>query len=362
MASILAKADHTKKLNRDRQKRFYDANQEKINALKKQSREALMRPIQEKVIFRPDDSFENTPPNVFDEETVIQMINAMVMNEQTRRKKIANIHIIFKAYPTTDLKISLSHYDKMRYALENVKTINNPNETYGYETIKTIIQTILWCIINLNIPIKKEIFKQYETLVGILKQKSMEQKIESKNDVKNAVIPYAEYLDKIKNAFGEDSKPYLIASIYNILTARDDIASLIIFNQNKGLKNPDINIVYIPKTGNGKIILNKYKTQSKYGAIHTMLDVDLTNLIRNYILKHKLTDKLFGENYNNGLTSYISKMNKQVGIDGSINILRRMKITDFLQTPNLTYDQMADFANKSMHSLNMQDYYKYNQK
>lgn len=333
--------------NRDRQARFYAANKGRINAEKQNVRDSLILQI-----IDPDIGI------IFDEDTVINMMNDIDMNEQTRKKKIANIKIIFTAYPSNNLKKSLNNYDVMRERLETVKTITNPSKTYGYETIKTIIQTILWTVITLNIPIKKDVFNKYKNLVGILKEKSIQQKNEDKADEDNAVIPYTEYLEKIKTRFSDNSKQYLIALIYNTITCRDDIASLKIIQYKKEIL-PDNNYLLINKKGDGSIILQNYKTQSKYGKLTTALPCVLIEYLHKYIKNNNLTEFLFPENYNNGLTKYISDMNHKIGISGGINIIRRMKITDFLKDPDLTPEQRADFANKSCHSLESQAYYNY---
>ena len=327
--------------NNTRQKTFYDANKDRINALKRQARALLMQPIAPKPKNNDDE-----PPIIFSEDNVVAMINAMPMNELTRTKKIANVRIIFNAYPSTDLRKSISNYEQMKTAMETVRTIQNPEENYGFETQKTIVQTLLWCIVNLQIPIKKETFRKYESLVGILQQQSINQKMEDKNNEENAVIPYTDYLERIRNRFGVDSKAFLIASIYHELNCRDDLGTLVILTNRKGLKNPDINIVFVPKQGNGEIILNHYKTQSKYGVVRTILSGDLTNLIRNYITKHNLTNQLFPEN-ETGLSLYVSRMNRDVCIKGGINVLRRMSISDFLGNPNLTLEEKSAMARKS---------------
>ena len=47
-----------------------------------------------------------------------------------------------------------------------------------------------------------------------------------KSDKKLAVIPFTEYHKRILDFFGKDSKEYLIASLYNELTARDDFGCM----------------------------------------------------------------------------------------------------------------------------------------
>ena len=79
------------------------------------------------------------------------------------------------------------------------------------------------------------------------------------------------------------------------------------------------------------LIINEYKTSKKYGQIKVKLSLPLSNLIRKYIQKEALLDGdyLFGDK---NLTSFVSKMNKEIGIKGSISYFRQMSVSDLLRT------------------------------
>jgi len=82
------------------------------------------------------------------------------------------------------------------------------------------------------------------------------------------------------------------------------------------------------------LIINQYKTSAKYGQIKVKLSLPLSNLIRKYIEKEGLLngDYLFGDK---NLTSFVSKMNKQIGVKGSISYFRQMSVSDLLsKTPS----------------------------
>jgi hypothetical protein len=53
-----------------------------------------------------------------------------------------------------------------------------------------------------------------------------DQNTKKKEEKEEMVIPFTEYLQKILDFFGKDSKEYLIASLYNELTARDDFGAM----------------------------------------------------------------------------------------------------------------------------------------
>ena len=354
--------------NRIRAKRFYDANKVRINAQKLIQRNA------NKIII-PKNDVPIIPildgiliPQQYDEDSIIKRVESLIMNPNTKRKKISSIKVIFNAYPNNNLMDALNHFETMKKRLENANQIKNPELKYSPETIKVIGQSILWIVRNIPIPINPDIFSKYENLVNVLKCKSMEHKDAHKNDTENAVLPYAVYLSKIKSKFGIESVQYLIASIYNEITCRDDIASLIIISKKIDAIDKNTNYLVMPSSGvgspkgispSGYIILQHYKTAVLYKKKTFPLSEELTQLIRKYISTHKLIDKLFPSKFNNGLTKTISDMNKKIDISGGINIIRRMKITDFLKTPNLTIEDKVNFATSCFHSPSSQNYYNY---
>ena len=365
----MEKIQHMKSLNRKYQKTFYDKNKIRLNAVSQKIRDDnLMQGASRPVIMTPSSSGMQPvippfiEPPLYDEDTIIQLItDFQPMNEATRSKKISSVKIIFNANPTTNLVNALNNFDFMKIRLENAHEIRNPNLKYSPETVKVIVQCILWIVVNLNLPIKKSIFKKYENLVMVLKQKSMEHKQLQKSDTDNDVLPYTSYLEKIRTAFGDDSVQYLIASIYTEITARDDFLEIVIFPSMNKAVDSDTKYLVLPSKNNGVILLNHYKTSSHYGMMTFPLTSTLTNLIRRFITKNDITTHLFPENIVNGLTKKVSDMNAKIGIKGGINIIRRMKISDFCSIPDLTIEDRVRFSTSCMHSTDMQDYYNFPQ-
>lgn len=353
---IITEKERTMQLNRDRQKRFYDKNSQRLKNLKQIQRDnAIVIPKQKQNVINNDD----VDGNAFDEISIINKVNNIEMNPATKRKRISNIRIIFNVYPNSNLVYALNNFDKMKERLDDARQINNPDIKYSPETLKVVGQTILWLIMNLPLPVKVENYRRYESWVSLLKFRSVEYKTIQQNDTQNSVLPYDVYLEKILNHFGNQSPEFLIASLYNDINARDDFGSLeIVSSIPKAIDNA-VNYLVLPKSGNGTIILNEYKTKNAYGKKVFPLSITLTDLIRNFIQKNKITTHLFPRNTKNGLTKRVSVMNDAIGLDGSINILRRMRITDFLNRENNTIEDRIQFANDSMHSLNMQPYYQY---
>lgn len=52
-------------------------------------------------------------------------------------------------------------------------------------------------------------------------------------------------------------------------------------------------------------------------------------------------------------------MNKAIDIVGGINVIRRMKISDFVNRSDITPEEKIRFATSCMHSPEMQEYYHY---
>ena len=109
---------------------------------------------------------------------------------------------------------------------------------------------------------------------------------------------------------------------------------LLIVPSIQSIEDNYLNYIVIPKTRELTLIVNEYKTSNKYGQIKIKLSLQLSNLIRKYIQKEGLLngDYLFGDKY---LTSFVSKMNKQIDIKGSISYFRQMSVSDLLsQAPS----------------------------
>ena len=91
-----------------------------------------------------------------------------------------------------------------------------------------MFQTIVYLIDNLNIGLSVATIKNYKDIFEQYKIRSNDLSDERIINSNNAVIGYKDYMNKIKNKFGVDSKEYLIAKLYDELTVRDNYQNLII--------------------------------------------------------------------------------------------------------------------------------------
>ena len=143
--------------------------------------------------------------------------------------------------------------------------------------------------------------------------------------------------------------------MYNEVVARDNFGSLVIIPNLKGIVNKTQNYLVMPSNIEFpmKIILQNFKTVGSKEGMRFTLTQHLSNLLRYYILNHKLTDRLLTEKKNGLLSAFITSMNRKIGVDGGINYIRHSKVSEFLAT-NSTPEQRRIFAENSFHSPDTQ--------
>ena len=162
---------------------------------------------------------------------------------------------------------------------------------------------------------------------------------------KDEVLNFDEYLNKVKEHFGEISKEFLISSLYHLSGFRDDLILKIV---DKQPKETDENFLIMPPkaTANCSILLNNYKTADKYGQQKISIDRVLSKIIREYINNKGLiyNNYLFG---NKKLSSFIKKFNDKMGLKVSINNLRQMRVSEILNNNPSILDRV-----KLSHEMN----------
>jgi hypothetical protein len=217
---------------------------------------------------------------------------------------------------------------------------------------------VLYLITKLNLPITKRIKDHYIHQFNIIKIASNDEITEKQDNT--SILSFKNYLEKIKDKFGTDSKEYLLSSLYFEVTLRDDFILKIVStipkgDAPKGDKNE--NYVVVPKRENITVIINHYKTSDKYGTIKVKLSTILSKMIRNFITYKNLNplgdDYLFG---NKPLTQFVTKMNKTIGVQGGINNFRKMSVSDLLNN-NPSPEERAKLAESMKHSPIVQTKY-----
>jgi hypothetical protein len=197
----------------------------------------------------------------------------------------------------------------------------------------------------LQLPITKTIKNQYIKQFDISKIASNDETAEKQANT--TIISFNDYLEKIKAEFGVNSKEYALSSLYQQVTLRDDFI-LKIVQSTKDTNDRKENYIIVPNRGNLIVIVNNYKTSEKYGEIKVKLSTTLSKLIGKFIKveKLKINDYLFG---NKNLTQFVSKMNKKIGVSGSISLFRQMAVSDLLQK-NPSPEERVALSNSMAHS------------
>jgi len=331
-------------MDRDRQKRWYDLHKGDISTKRKAERAELKKANEPEP--EPEPIVKPTKKNAFTEEVVIQLLNKLDINNDTKKKYIEDVKTLFRVTSCTNLVTCLNNFKKIKEFIETAMQKRDPTKPYSLNSKKGFIQAIPYIIDKLQIPVKKGVHSKYVDLLETYKIMSGEQTKNKQENPEFDVLPYSEYLAKIKTTFGEDSKQYLVAKLYDECTMRDNFSELIIVGSVKEMTDDKQNYIVNPKTGVMRIYIQQYKTDKKYGVIQVKLSKCLTKLIRTYT--NGENGRLFKES--TGLSSFVSQMNKKVQVKGSINTLRQMKISEELAASDLSAEEKQALAKSCGHS------------
>lgn len=167
--------------------------------------------------------------------------------------------------------------------------------------------------------------------------------------IQKEVLPtYDEYVTKLLEHYSDISMEYLLINMYREVPVRDDLQLKIVSTKTQ-TKSTEHNYLLLNKKS-CVVILNHYKTAVHYGQKTYELSKRLRDMVTTYIYNmEKVPDYLFG---NVQLSTIVSKINKQLGYSGGINLLRKMTVTDLYSDGNSTHEQKIQLADKMGHSVN----------
>ena len=323
----------------DRQSKYYQAHKADILAKKQREREQL------RILNTPA-----PPPIVLPIEYTLEMIQDIFTencdNANTRKKYNGDMKRIFKICELQYFTTTIDTYNGIKEMLDSSK--------YSLQTRRGCIQSILVFIDKSGIVCEPKITALYSVLYEVYGIKCTDANDAKKTSTSNQVMNYNTYMELVAEHYKTDSKQYLIASLYNECTCRDNFGKIKIITDVTQDDNQN-NFIFL-KNKECVIIMNNYKTSNIYGKQYYAITDGLTEKIDNYITKNNITDYLFPEQRN--LSVYINTMNKKIGILGAgVNYLRHSKISTYLSNPDLTVEQRHEFAIKSGHKeATQQDY------
>ena len=202
---------------------------------------------------------------------------------------------------------------------------------------------------NIKISVKnKKLYKDQSDVLKLIADE--EGDVKKKELEETGGLPsYDEYLNKVIETYGKDKQEYLIAELYKEIKARDDLILKVV--KSKAEVIDDDNYLIITEKPNADVVINSFKTISKYGVFEVKLSPELTSLIRQYIKNNKIkyNEYLFKTK---SLSVTVGRMNKKLGVIGygATNVFRKMLETD-LDNSGASPEQRLKLANELKHSM-----------
>jgi hypothetical protein len=361
-----AKLQHQKDLARQRAKRYYEKNRDKI--LTKRKEKTKIKPIESIEPLQSQPEPEAKPeltPNDYTEEQLIMLISQQGYPERTLKTYTSDIKRLFKITECNTILPCLKRIEKIISQLE--LGVYDENKNYSINTIKQTLQVLLIIINRLLVNDPTYNKKLLDKISDRISQKFQQYKelslIENNEKVEKEVVPtFSEYLGKVKKLFGTESKEYLISLLYSIFTVRDNFKNMKLIRteaDNDGVNN------FIFFYGNQfKIFINKFKTQNSYKKLIYIFnpkngdEQELKKLIQKYISRNMIMygDYLFGKA---PMSDFVSSMNKELGYSSGINLFRHMKVSETINK-NLSFDERYSLSKQMGHSIGTQQKYKRN--
>jgi hypothetical protein len=246
---------------------------------------------------------------------------------------------------------------------EVIKLVNNSTclngKDYKINSKKAYLQLIVFLITNLHIPIAKANHKLYLDEFSVFKHKSKKQTEANKS---NEVPDLDDYINNVNTEYGEDSQQLLAVILFVQTFCRDDLQLKIVKTLKQTEKDLEKNYIIVPDDDSvdATVIINKYKTENKYGQLVRPIDDYASQLVRDFMDDR---DRQYGELLftQKSLSGYISKINAKLGVptgNGAINLIRKMNTTKLYEKDFFTeYDELQ-LANLSSHSVDANQIYR----
>ena len=189
--------------------------------------------------------------------------------------------------------------------------------TDSTSTKRGYLQVLLVLVDKVGLVISETQMKPIRTAYGV---KSIETVQHAQQKAIEIEVPsWDEYLGKVREHYGANTKMDLVARLYKEAPVRDDFQLKFVNIIPDGPQNE--NFIVDNGTGPMTVYINKYKTAGLYGEKRFMISVELSTDLRAYHAKHK-GEYLFGAL---SLSPLVSAANKKLGYQGGgINLLRKM--------------------------------------
>tara|TARA_R110002153_G_scaffold56752_2_gene156523 strand:- start:2481 stop:3560 length:1080 start_codon:yes stop_codon:yes gene_type:complete len=328
---------------RDSQKQYYQRNREKKIA------QSMARYVPKKKKIE----YEAPTINKKTEFTLTEVLG-LISNDQsytsdsTRKTHISAMNRIFS--------IVESFKDLNKNFKAFVNTLENEKE-YSTNTIKSTVSSLLSIIDKYKIEIINS--KNMKALVNLYNKYILMANDEQHVKNESVSVPtWSKYLIKTERFFGKNSKQYLIASLYNVLSVRDDFAGLIFVRMNDVDNDSTKNYLAVNERDDYYIVLNEYKTANSYKQVEFKLPLKVKRLVKTWLSNNAVlfNQSVFKES---SLSPFVTQMHRDLGYgdlgQGAINLFRKMSVSAL---EGSSYDEKVAKATEMNHSILTQQKYK----
>lgn len=356
--------DRAMEKNRERQQAYYKENRDKILARKKAKREErlgierVVEPVVEAVIQpAPPSKQANNKKQVLLLDNVEDILKANQSTFITYRTHIRRLAKVIKG--EVDFVKIINQPKKTIPLIE--KAVQENGKEYGLSSKLGMFQIIMKLIDEYKIPATESTRKQYLNAFQIYDYNSRNQEKQKTTDIDYAIPTGEHYLNKTKDVYGVGSKQYALVALYTLNEpVRDNFSSIILTSAKKTTEDLTKNYIYTPRSKNQpvEVIINKHKTSNGKGSLKSVLSLELSTIIRNYINNNNIENGafLFGVSK---LSGYISDITKTLyptipaGSRGA-SLFRHMAVSKSLLNGE-TIEQRQELANKMGSSLRLQN-------
>lgn len=344
--------NHILLLNRNRQKRFREKHSEQI----KRSR---FRVNNNQIVNNDPENEENdqeeikesnyllTDFEVVTYEDMVNSINAYPFTDSTRESYLSHLSTLARILHYDDYLQGFLNYRNSIELLSNHKGADNSKKAY--------VQILIIVIDKFKMNIPKNVLSKYVDYLNSLK---------GANNVRidllkqtEEVIRFSTYVQMVKDHYGKESKEFLVISMYDELTVRDDLKSLVVCNDMSQVNydHPKDNYLYLPTRRKTKSLLILLHAKTLKNEIYEAeYSAKVSDIIRDYLQQFEFQFGKHGLFGKTSLSGYISKMNKELGVKGAIGKLRRMKVSEQVNVLKISEIEKVALSKKMMHSITTQ--------